>query len=284
MPLRVTFDSNVLDYACRPERYPKDVRQPRLQKVRDALSAGIIAGFYSITMLTIEGIMCKDRAEVFESTTIRPEREQATTTKNADLPEAVRAFVGDADLQTIRLNLVAEQPARKPLHPEVIARVRAAHSLGLLALKAVPRVGAYTIHDPDKTRYLDNGQGDALGQWIDKADEVATAIESRGVGMAQVKKIGQGLASGDPAAAWFGALQSAKDIHEKRAIERAIAEWADGDSLASHIAYGIDVFCSADVGNSNVVDSVLDPVNRAWLTASYGVKFMTFDELLATLP
>jgi hypothetical protein len=40
------------------------------------------------------------------------------------------------------------------------------------------------------------------------------------------------------------------------------------DAVAAHIAYGLDVFCSTDVGNSNATNSVLDPVNRAWLTAT----------------
>lgn len=38
--MHVTFDTNVLDLACRPERFPKDPRQPALGKVRDALRAG----------------------------------------------------------------------------------------------------------------------------------------------------------------------------------------------------------------------------------------------------
>ena len=40
MALRVTFDSNVLDLACRPERFPKDPRQSLMQKVHDALASG----------------------------------------------------------------------------------------------------------------------------------------------------------------------------------------------------------------------------------------------------
>ncbi|MBO4227830.1 hypothetical protein [Bradyrhizobium neotropicale] len=61
MPLRVTFDTNVLDLACRPERFPKDPRQPLMKKVHDALASGQLEGFYSVTMLTIEGIMRQDR-------------------------------------------------------------------------------------------------------------------------------------------------------------------------------------------------------------------------------
>lgn len=284
MALRVTFDTNVLDLACRPERFPKDPRQPQLQKVRDALAAGAIQGFYSVTMLTIEGIMRKDRADVFASTLAKAQPETCSVTKNADLPAAIRTKVADADVETIEIKLLIEQPARKPLHPEVVARVKAAHALGVRVLKDVPRIGAYHIKDPDKKFYLDNGEGDDLRAWIDKIHQVARAIDDRGLGFAQLKTLGQTLAHQDPAKAWFSALDNAKDIHEQRAVERAFSEWADGDAIAAHIAYGLDVFCSADVGNSNATNSVLDPVNRGWLTATYGLKFMTFDDLLASLP
>jgi hypothetical protein len=119
----VTFDTNVLDLACRPERFPKDKRQPQLQRVPDALAAGAIKGFYPVTMLTIEGIMRKDRGEVFASTQISAESGTTSVTKNSDLPEAVRAKVDGADVEQVSLKLVVTQRGRKPLHPEVIARV-----------------------------------------------------------------------------------------------------------------------------------------------------------------
>jgi len=282
--LRVTFDTNVLDLACRPERFPKDSRQPHLRKVRDALVAKRIHGFYSVAMLTIEGIMRKDRAEVFGSTGIARQSESIATAKNADLPAAIRAEVGDADIEKVEVTYVVDQPKRKPLHPEVVARVQAARALDVRVLKTAPRVGAYTIDDPNNEFYLSNGEGDALRDWIDRITSVADAIEGRGVGYAQVKALGQSLAAHDPAAAWFDALTEAKDIHQERAVERAFGEWADAEAISAHIAYGLDVFCSADVGNSNATNSVLDPINRAWLTATYGVKFISFDELLTGLP
>ena len=284
MVLRVTFDTNVLDLACRPERFPKDHRQPQLQKVRDALAAGTIQGFYSVTMLTIEGIMREDRAEVFASTQINGQPETFSMTKNADLPDAIRHMVGGADIETVEVKYVVEQSSRKPLHSEVVARMEAAKKLGVRVLKGVPRIGAYMIEDTNKEFYLGNGEGEDLGAWIHKVHEVASEIEGRGLGLAQVKVLGQAMAARDPADAWFKALDGAKDIHEKRAVERAFGEWADGDAVAAHVAYGLNVFCSADVGKSNATKSVLDPTSRAWLTATYGVEFMTFDDLLATLP
>ena len=284
MVLRVTFDTNVLDLACRPERFPNDPRQPLMQKVHDTLANGQIDGFYSVTMLTIEGIMRRYRAEVFTGTRTVMQPETNQFTRNADLPDTIREQVGNEDLETIVLELQVEQPGREPLQPEVINRMNAAKVLGLKVLKDVPRIGAFHITDPTGEYYLKKGEGAELQAWIDKAHEVGRAIEARGVGFAQVKALGENMTASDPASLWFRSLDQATDIHQERAVERAFSEWADGDSLAAHVAYGLDVFCSDDVGRSNATNSVLDPNNRAWLTTTYGVQFMTFEELAVSLP
>lgn len=286
MTLHVTFDTNVLDYACRPERYAKDPRQPELAKIHDALKDGRICGYYSVTLLTIEGILKRDRAAVYENTTITTTRAAPILTPNAELPDEILAFAGNADLMTHQINMVVDQPTRQDIHPEMRARITAAHELGLRALKDPPRVGMYRIDDPDGGFYLDYGSNNdtRLSHWLDRVCEVTAAIECRGLGKAQLDKLGLDLAAGIPRGHWHSALTKARDVHEARRIERAFAEWADADAMASHIAYGIDVFCSNDVGNSHATNSVMDPANRAWLTETYGVRFMTFDELLAELP
>lgn len=284
MALRVTFDTNVLDLACRPERFPKDPRQPLMQKVHASLVSGQIKGFYSATMLTIEGIMRKDRAEVFAGTRTVMQPETSHTIKNEDLPPEIREGAGGRDAEAIAVNIQVEQPGRKPLKAEVIALVTAAKALGVQVLHDVPRAAAFRYIDSTGEFYLDQGEGAELGAWIDKAHEVAGAIEARGIGYAQVKALGEKMAASERESAWFRCLDRATDIHQKRAVERAFSEWADGDSMAAHVAYGLDVFCSADVGKSNATNSILDPANRSWLTATYGVRFMTFEDLAASLP
>lgn len=283
MSLRVTFDTNALDLACRPEQFQKDPRQPQLLRVRDALVSKEIQGFYPVSMLTIEGVKKKDRAKVIAGTRIRQQPEEHAIVANAELPAEVRAFVGEGDLSVITQRLVVEEPDRQPLPDAFADRVRAAHGLGLLALKAVPRLGAFTITDRSGSHYLANGEGAEFSAWIDMVHKVSRAIESRGLGYAQVKALGQALKVGDPGEIWYRALVSAKDIHQQRAVERAFSEWADGDAIASHIAYGLDVFCSNDLGKSNAADSVLSSASRGWLTQEYGIRFMTFDELLQHL-
>jgi hypothetical protein len=37
-----------------------------------------------------------------------------------------------------------------------------------------------------------------------------------------------------------------------------VSEWADGDAVAAHIAYGNDIFCTQDQGKSAGGPSILD--------------------------
>lgn len=282
--LRVTFDTNTLDLACRPERFPKNLWQDLLTKVNGAVRSGKVKGFYSVTMLTLEGIMRRDRAAVFASSTVTSTAHPTKLAKAVDLPDLpdeIREMIGDADVISAGVTLKAEQQ-RTPLPQEFVARVIAAKALNVKALYAVPRIGAFAFDDPSGDYYLDRGSEAQLATWIGTAHQVSRAIEERGVGFAQIRALGKSFAT-DPEASWFEALEKAPSIHEKRAVERAFAEWADGDSIAAHIAYGIDIFCSDDIGRSNAGQSILDADNRAWLTAAYGVRFMTFEQLAAAL-
>ena len=165
------------------------------------------------------------------------------------------------------------------MHPEVVKRMNAAKDLGVKVLKAVPRIGAYDINDPDGSYYLQHQSQNELSEWITRIHNVARQVEARGVGMAQVKAIGERLGVAEPEKLWFETLELADNVHDQREVERAFSEWADGDSLASHIAYGLDIFCTNDVGKTGEKQSILDQVNRDWLTKQFGVIFMTIDEL-----
>lgn len=282
MPLSVTFDTNVLDKVCRPTRHPKDPKQPLMQEIHNALVNRKILGFFSVTMLTIEGIKKEDRAKVFAGTQFVTKYSRTNTAKKIDLPDSIRQRGGSANATIISNEYQVTQPDRGPLHAETIARTHAAMALGLKALKAVPRIGAFRITDKSGQFYLDTGKDAALSAWIDKAYEVAEAIESRGVGIALVEQLGKAMGTSD-SEVWYRALVQARDVHERRAVERAFSEWADGDSVASHVAYGLDVFCTNDVGKSGSASSILDAEHRAWLTKTYRVRFMTLDELAARL-
>lgn len=261
----ITFDNNTLDKAVRPERFPRDPRQPEYFKVHRALATGQIKGFFCETIMTLEGIRKVDRAPVFNSTRIRLEPEKVNVTNDC--------------ITTIQIPLVVEQPRRQPLHPETAARVRASVNLGLLILRA-PRLGMFRITDPDGKYFLQDDNETVRSNRLTRYHEILREIELRDVGFSVAEKLGKNFARRDNVQdTWFHSLTRARDIHEQRAVERAIAEWADADSIAAHISYGIDLFCTEDTAKKDTSSSILNSTNRAWLQTTYGVTFVTISEL-----
>jgi hypothetical protein len=83
---------------------------------------------------------------------------------------------------------------------------------------------------------------------------------------------------------WFEGLRRAQSNRERDQISRAIAEWADGDSVATHYGHGIDLFCTEDRAAQNAGrPSVFDEINKAWLQREYGIRFVSLGELAEML-
>jgi hypothetical protein len=210
--------------------------------------------------VTLEGIENKDRVDVLGST--RLERKMSSAGGN-----------------TITLTLTVQQD-RKPLHPEFPKRIEAAQKIGMRALRGPARIGWVRADDPDGTFFEPDASEIELSNRLNKVNDMATAIAARGVGDAIAKELAQKFSARDDASElWFQALRRAKDVHERRQVERAVGEWADGDSVAAHYGYGIDLFCSQDLGKSASSASVLDANHRQWLTDDFGIRFATLAEL-----
>ncbi|PZO52400.1 MAG: hypothetical protein DCF16_09445 [Alphaproteobacteria bacterium] len=118
----------------------------------------------------------------------------------------------------------------------------------------------------------------------DRYHSVGREIADRGVGSAIIESIGLAIESrtGKSGQPWFSYFAMATPA-EEAAIGKAVAEWADGDALASHIASGADFFCTEDQGKSAGL-SVLNADNRLWAETTHGVKFVTLAELSAKSP
>jgi hypothetical protein len=257
--MRVTFDTNVFDKAIRPETYSKDPDFREMTIVHKALKDARIQGFISDTTITLEGIRRDDRATVFGNTHVR--RSVAQTAED-----------------TFTITLTTEQPDRPPVHPKQRERLIEAFRLGVRLLGA-PRTGMpraeeqfYVIEDPA-----------ALLQRLDRYFSLLTQIEGRGLGSARAVKIAaRFVPPEDLQRLWFTALGTVKDITERREVARAVAEWADADSIAAHYGYGNDLFCTLDFAKAETKrgePAVFDLENRAWLTENFGIQFVTLVQL-----
>jgi hypothetical protein len=187
-----------------------------------------------------------------------------------------------ADTVSLRL-----QQNRKPLHFKQAERIRAAQDTGMQFLRTGSRwfSGAgrltdngYTFFEPDKTI-------SALAERMGKVNEVAKAIQAIGLGYATAVCLGVKFsARADSVGEWWLKGLGRAQEDEQIEVQKAIKEWADGDSIAAHVGYGIDLFCTGDKGGSaGGKPSVLDTQGKAWLASTYGVKFVTLMDLAAMM-
>ncbi len=261
--MRVTFDTNALNDVISPETSQRGASGTANGiKVRAAIEAGRVQGFFCETLVTLEGIQKRDRGHVLGSTRLHT---QMTST----------------DESTITINIGVLQD-RKPLDPEFTHKIEAAKALGLRALRAPARMGWIRIKDEDGTFFAPDGSTMELLARMDKVNEMATTIAVRGVGQATAVALGLQFLARDGISQptlWFQGLRRARSNSERQKVVKAVAEWADGDSIAAHYGYGIDLFCSEDFGKSTSRPSTLDCNNRKWLNEEFGVQFVTMSEL-----
>jgi hypothetical protein len=120
--------------------------------------------------------------------------------------------------------------------------------------------------------------------YADRFWEIAGAIEARGAGGAVIKTLVERFAGRLPetvtvSRSGMQLLEFAKNEAEEILISKAIAEWADGDLIAAHIASGNEFVCSEDSGRSAGGPAVFNDANRMWLKETYGVAILSVRDL-----
>jgi hypothetical protein len=257
MPLTVTFDTNTLNSVVLPKTAQRGTGASGAT-VRTAIQVGRIQGFFSETLITLEGIENKHRVEVLGKT--RPVSKTSSTG-----PRKITIAVGF-------------QHVRNPLNSQFLARVQAAVALGMRALRAPARMGGHRLKGENWPFLEPAGGLPELLRCVDNVNEMATKIAKRGVGQAVAVELGVQFskrAGVSEPELFLQGLGRAQDKSECCKVAKAIAEWADGDSVAAHYGFGIDQFCSDDFAPP----SVLHRDNRKWLSEEFGIQFVTLAEL-----
>jgi len=263
MPLTVTFDTNTLASVVSPDiTGAQRGTGPSGATVRTAIQAGQIQGFFSETLITLEGIEDKDRAQVLGKTEVI--HESSSAGKNITLTVGVRH-------------------TRNPFDPRFTTRVQQALALGMLPLRTAARIGGFHIMAPNYPIFEPTGGILELVRCMDNVNEMTTEIARRGVGEAVAVKLGLEFGNRrkdeSKPELWLRGLRLAHNKSERTKVAMAIREWADGDSVAAHYGFGIDLFCSDDCGKTAAGPSVLDCNNRRWLREDFGVQFVRLDDL-----
>lgn len=266
--MRVTFDSNAYQRVVDPSKFPKDPHQSDFQTIHAALCSGRIEGLLSETVATLEGIQKTQRGPYFSSMTPTIDmREEAQPDGNIKLEIALKPNDG----------------LHPGLHPILSQWLNRADALGIKFMRA-PRIGTPRPSELLRDVYYDEADEGQSAKRQGRFFDLVREIDRRGVGVAVVKGIGNQInVRLGVAKPWFASLDKPKDTLEESQIKKAVAEWADGDTVAAHYGYENQYLCSEDAGKSAGASSVFGATNRAWLEGTYGLKFVTLSELAAKL-
>ena len=124
----------------------------------------------------------------------------------------------------------------------------------------------------------------ALKRCRENAQNLDREILKRGVGRAVAIDLGVKLSAragaSNPELFHQGLGRVCGKVERKRVAE-VVREWADGDSIAVHYGFDIDLFCTADCGKNARGLSGLDSDNHKWLREEFGIRFVTLAELAA---
>jgi hypothetical protein len=266
-PISVTFDSCSLDTVVWPETSQHRNGEAIGRKVRAAIEAGRVQGFFCEPVVILESVQNKERSEVFGSTRLETQ------------------LCSPAD-RTINITIAVKQD-RNPPPPKFCERIQVAKAIGMCALKGPARIGGICFQDNEGNFFKSYNSVSELAACLDKVHNLATAIAAHGVGQAVAVTLGLQFLTPDEIAKptlWSAGFRRAKSKSERDQVNRAIAEWADGDSVATHYGHGVELFCTEDKATQSAGQpSVFDDTNRAWLQKDYGIKFVSLAELAERL-
>lgn len=253
MAKKVMFDSNVWQKVVCPEDYTDDPQYEELCKVNEKIKSGEIEPYISETVFTLENVQKKQRKEKFGN------MESSIRTK-FELKD------GGIHMR-IEMGPNSENAVSLDDNPKLKKYAEKALGLGFRIVRG-PRIGMFECKDLDDKLY----QVPNFNEYNEKLGEVGAKIEAHGAGKNQLDM----LVSSNAGASISERIKAAPEDEAKK-IAKAIAEWADGDSVAMCIALGCDYFCSRDQAKGAGTASVMSAANLVWLESDYGFKVVGLD-------
>lgn len=253
----VTFDSNVWRKVASPDNFPKDPLNSDYRIIRKAIDEKMIIAFLSETIFTLEAINKKDRKQFFK-----------------DYKADFKTEITEGDDGSIKMSFTIgpNENAHPGLNDFLKEHFGDAVKLGFNIIH-LPRIAGITNKEIEQLKFKMKGK--ELSDYLDKVFEVGRRIKELKAGDYEIEQLGLKY----HADGWMLGLGNAPES-ENGVIAKAVAEWADGDSVASHIAINGDYFCTNDSAKKAGSNSVLSDKNVQILNKEYGFEKITPTELV----
>lgn len=249
--MKITFDSNIWRKIATPQNFPKDPLTDIYFQINQAIISGKIEAYLSETIFTLEAIKRVERKKFFKI--YKPKQ-----TYNISEKEGI-------------VNISSSIGPNPELHPGnnefLNEHLNDALNIGFKIIN-IPRIGSAT--NPD----LEGKKINLQNSDFEKMAQVSARIKELKAGLYDITKIGEKYYPHS----WFIGVGKAPDS-ENHQIASAVAEWADGDSVALHIALNGDYFCTNDNAKKAGSNSVLSNKNIEILNTEFDFKKITPLEL-----
>ena len=248
MKRNITFDTNVW-------RRLDNEEKPHLVEIKNKIQDGKIQPYICEIALVLEAIQRILRPEFFENYKPRMTGE--------DLPP-----------ENGKLRILASIAPNTELHPGLPAVLKAdllkARDLGFRVLRMAHLGTVRTTEIPDDM-YVKNANINEFWEYANLMAKCSDYITGLGCGQSDYNQFKEEYNL-------VGSVVSESHtipVEHRERFARAIAEWADGDSLAAHYATGNDFFCTNDTARKAGTGSIFYDQNRAQLEKAFGIKIIS---------
>jgi hypothetical protein len=259
-PTKVTFDSNVWQAVIFPHKYSSDSSFSSFIKINKYVREKIILGFLGEPIFTLEAIKKRDRQSYFQN-----------YIPSFSVQEKI-----DGKEMKMSISFGPDNTSHPGSNPYIDYYLSEALDMGFRVLPC-PRLA--WIENPDfKTEWLLLLEN--INDYEDKFGKLIDEMTVNECGCYHLQIIGEQYQGSTKH--WIDGLKLAPPSEEKN-VAKALAEWADGDSIAAHYANGNDYFCTRDKAGNAGQNSVLSEKNKQWLQKKYALNFITPDDLVSQL-
>ena len=249
--MKITFDSNVWERVINEEEH-------HLVKIKNKIREGKIQAYICEIALTLEAIQRNQRFEFFEN------YQPCITVE--DLPPENGMF-------RMQVGVRPNTEQHPGIHPRPRETLLQARDLGFKVLRMTNGPGAVRTEEIPDDMYARQDDIEEFERYRELLANCSDFIMGLGCGQAAYNqfKAQFNLVSS-------GSSQSTPSEQEQKKFIKAIAEWADGDSLAAHYAAGNDFFCTNDKAGNAGTNSIFHVENRTQLEKAFGIKIISSSE------
>ena len=257
-PTSVTLDQHVFRGVC-----SENTRDDEIAAIAALIREGRIKPYVSETVFSLEGIPRKKRADFLAARRVRC------------------IEVSDANSRRYPIS------QRRDLAEQERTRLQRALNLGFEILHC-PRFFQFQPQEVRNAGFAKFGETlDDYFALAEKFGEVVDALEARGLGLSQVKRIAEHVPKAEwRGRHWFQVLADRDFLNDNQRegeLAAAVAEWSDTDSVAAHFAYGLDAFCTRDRASKDKKISVFNKESRNWLRDEFNICILSPKELVKRL-